>query len=249
MSFERPHETISWAKEAIDDFDREVRTFFNGNATEYVIDVDPRTGDNIHKIRLKQPLPGRLSRFANDALSHTRNAFDQTIHGACLSLGIKKSTSPHFPWRSNPTDLEKTFENGKIPDSLWDVIRQQEPYPTGEGYTGGDDAMREVSKIAKWKHNVGLSVDVQAGSAMAPGVTGRVSRYITPPLIWDNVNNELPILIVNPEAKLDGRYQVGLLIVFDVPGVLEKKSANSLMRLFVEKAQRFLEETEAAVRV
>jgi len=84
---------------------------------------------------------------------NTREAWNQAVYAACVSIEkVPSKGNLHFPWRSSPSDLNETLKRGPIPSEFWDVIRGEEPYPTGDGYTGGNDAIKEISKLANDKH-------------------------------------------------------------------------------------------------
>ncbi len=255
-AFDRPKESITWAREAINELDVNLRDFFhpkpNGPNLQgqkpygRVVDIDHETGDEVHKFKIFEPLPSSLSRRASEALANLRNSFDQAVYAACVSIGkIPRKENLHFPWRSHPNDLDKTLEKGPIPAEFWDVIKREEPYPTGNEHTGGDDAIREIAKLANGKHTVGLTITPIISSYVHPSISGHGIRGEIPDIKWDSVNNEMIMAIVSPGMNVKDDYKVQLQVGLDVPPPLRDIPAIAILNAFADRAERFTKAIEA----
>jgi len=127
---------------------------------------------------------------------------------------------------------------------LWDVIKREEPYPTGNGYTGGDDTIKEVSKLANGKHTVGLAITARISSYVHPSVSGSGSVRI-PGIRWDPMNNEMIMAIVSHGMDVKHDYKVQLQVGLDVPPPLRDKPAIAIFNAFADRAECFTKAIEA----
>jgi len=258
--FDRPKKTTAWAREAINELDANLREFFSpkprgpilhGSMVHgQVMEIDSETGHEIHKFKLLKTLPSSLDRRATEALNNLRNAFDQAVYAACASIGEPpKKGNRHFPWRQDPTDLGRTLEKGSIPTKLWDVIKREEPYPTGNGYAGGDDIIRKIATLANKKHTVGLTITPRITSYTHPSIAGSGNHVMIPMPQWDKVKNEMIMAIVSPGMDVKHDYKVEFQVALDVPAPLGDIPAISLLNAFANRAARFTEKIEAECKI
>ena len=240
-AFDRPSETLGWAREAINDLNLTLTGFFNNQPFSTVIEPDPETGHEVHKIKLLTPIPNGVPRRATEALNNVKNAFDQTTFAACAAIGKRPKKDIHFPWRLNPTDLERVFDkkDAVIPPELRDVFRGHQPYPTGEGYSGGDDGIREVARIANLKHTVGLGITGRVPMMRWPDVS-HASFVRAPMPRWDPVKNEMILLIVDAGAKVKHNHEVAFYVALNEPGPLEGEPILGALSAFLQKAEQVL---------
>lgn len=247
-AFDVPLEDLRWAREAIQEFDAAKAAFFQSGPYAEFTDVDPETGNKILKIKLTAPLPPILCRKATESMMNTRHAFDKILYAGSVVIGNPIRRKCNFPWRSCPSDLERTLQhkNSLIPRDFWDVLRRQEPYPTGDGYSGGNDAIRELSKMANRKHTVGLKV---FGSVS--GFEQRISGSFTEldqgndfPA-WDSVNNEMVLAIFSKDSNFKSHTQVSFQVVLNEAGPLNNIPVSWALEAFAAKAEHFAESLRA----
>ncbi|MDJ1466150.1 hypothetical protein [Nitratireductor sp. GZWM139] len=255
-AFDRPKESITWARDAIQELDADFTNFFKPKPTGpitygkkvygKVVDIDPETGHELHKFKVFERLPSVLSRRTTEALIHIRESWNQAVYAACASIDkLPKRGNLHFPWRSSPTDLNATLKHGPIPAELWDVIRREEPYPTGNGYDGGDDHIKEISKLANDKHTIGLTATARVISYTHPTIHGAISFVSIPAPKWDSVNNEMVMAVVSPGTNVEHNYEVQLQVGLDVPGPLRDVPAIGILNAFADRAEAFTKSIEA----
>jgi len=255
-AFNRPKESIAWAREAINELDVSFRDFFHPKPLGpiikgrkpygQVVDIDPETGDEVHKFKIFDAVPSALSRRATEALGNLRNSFDQSVFAACSAIGrIPKKGNLHFPWRTSPIDLNRTLENGPVTAEFWEVIKREEPYPTGNGYTGGDDTIREIAKLANGKHTVGLAITPRVSSYTHPSIFSSGNRVVIPGIRWDPVKNEMIMAIVSPGTDVKHDYKVQLQVGLDVAPPLRDIPAIALFNAFADRAESFTKAIEA----
>ena len=191
-AFRPAKESVSWAHEAINEFDVRARAFFCPDRREIITDIDPQTLKSVHKLRLKEPLPLELTRKATEALTRTKEAFDQATFAARKLLSGPPRKSVYFPWACSPTDLIRLLEERGLDKRLWDLFESYQPYPTGNSYSGGSDVIRALATLANRKHTIGLVVQPSVTFMMHPIQGDVVMRYFMPP-VWDAVKNEAVI--------------------------------------------------------
>ena len=258
-AFDTPKEHVAWAREAINELHSEFLKFFAPRPRPpfveerephgTVVDIDPDTGHHVYKFKILDTLPRALTRKATETLNNIRHSFDQTVYAACVTIGkVPKKGNIVFPWRSNPIDLQRTLEKGTIPSELWDAIKRQEPYPTGNGYTGGNDIVREIAKLANGKHNIGLTITPMIVSVSHPTIIsppGQLSDCYVPNPRWDPVKNEMIIAVVSPGVKIYNNYGIQLDVGFDIPRFSFDEPVIRLLNIFADSADSFVEGIEA----
>lgn len=251
-AFDAPRKSIAWANEGINELDSTLKAFFANVQTVEVTDVDPNTGHKRLKIKLSQSLPDSVARKSFEALQHARNSFDQSLFAACVTINKRPKRDIHFPWRTSPDDLERTFKHVKcvIPVELWDVLRRQEPYGRSEAYAGGDDVVRKLANIANQKHTIGIGVAGFVHGGVHPSVrSGDDGGFLRIPIPrWDAEKDEMTLVEYsgNPEIKNDYRFRFSVVLKEAPP--LQGVPITSALKAFVSKAQSALEDLEAEAR-
>ncbi|WP_299648066.1 hypothetical protein [uncultured Jannaschia sp.] len=256
-AFDRPKESIRWAREAVDEFQSGFRQFFEEQTRPPVlhpcypyvriIDLEPETFDQIHKLRFCYALPRALERKANEALQNIRNSFDQSLFAACTAIHkVPRRGDLRFPWCTTPNDLAARLNKRQIiPAEFHEIIRREEPYPTGDGYTGGNDTIRQIAHLANDKHTVGLKVLTHAAVARPPSIMSLDPWVVVPEPSWNMVKNEIFLCKVSPRSKVHDNYQLSLQVAFDVSAPVGDMAADTLLGEFADRAKRFAEVIEA----
>lgn len=256
--FDRPKESIRWAREAIDDLDAIVADY---TATKTrgpqllptkpylkIVDLDRETGNEIHKLKIVFPVPGLATRRANEALQNIRNSFDQALYSACARIGkVSRKGNLHFPWCTSPSDLKGRLAAPKnvIPDEFKVLIGAEHPYPTGDSYAGGDDTIRELAHLANGKHTVGLSIATASATERPPSAITRAGWFhVRPPGGWYAMKKEIFLCEVPPRSQVNDDYIVHLEVAFDVTPPLGNIPASRILREFAHRSKSFTEKLE-----
>jgi len=158
---------------------------------------------------------------------------------------VPKRANLFFPWRSSSNDVERKLRSGAIPPQLWEAIRQEEPYPTSNLYSGGNDVARALAKLANGKHTVGLSTLLRVVRCGLPTVRGSGSFAQFPNPHWDPERNELVLAIVDPSLTVDQDYKVDLALGLAGPAPITRIPATRLLATFADRAERFTARIEA----
>lgn len=249
-SFAKARQSIDWAGKAIDDLHGIFESFFQTARTSQFCESDFDGTGKLFKIRLESPFPpDDAERRATEALNNLRHAFDQAVFAACVAVHKTPRKDVHFPWRTNPTDLQRVFESRKneISPEFWDTLRGQEPYPRGEGYPGGDDVIREIARIANRKHTVGIAllghvVEISFGEVQAQGV--EKLEILTPS--WDPVKNEMILArFLGENIDFGDKHRLGFNPVFGDTKIARPIPVVDGLRLFLNKANGVVQSLEA----
>ena len=205
-------------KTAIEEF------FTQKDLTVAVIDLDPDTGYNVGKVRFIGSLPSEWRGKVSNIIKNLRDALDQATYAASAVVRGQPSNRTHFPFGESPDDLEYSLSRRKavpcqgIPDQLFPLFRSFEPYPTGDGYKGGNNNLRLLGRVSgPHKHSVTLKVTgAMELSGIGPGVmrVGSGGATLTIPPRWDSENNELTIVRFPPGGHFEMDCQITLGVTF-----------------------------------
>jgi hypothetical protein len=168
---------------------------------------------------LKKPTAEmRLSTYRT--VNDLRNALDQALYGAAVALGQTKLSNVWFPFRENPRDLEHVFtRNGRcsdVPVELHALLRSFEPYPRGNGYSGGDSALRDLGRIANPnKHSVALRIGLEIQGLLKMGILANngAVRAITP--TWNRSENKLSLFELIKSTTFNYDIEFPTFVAFD----------------------------------
>lgn len=253
-AFDRPQNLINFSTSAIEEAHAAWKNFANTDNFPIVGEIYNHSGDTIVKVVLDNPIPDIIERRFTEALNNLRNSFDQSLFAIC-SVISKPIKDAHFPWAQNPDpELKHKFVHKKtgnilIPPETWDVIKRHEPYRTGSTYSGGNDLIRDLAKIANSKHTVGIKVDCLSSSITFPSRSGPLfaGEYLieyTPK--WDVTNNEMILTRYKTSQMVsDGQYSFVLDININAPPPAGVVSAFFALYQFRDKAQAVLNDFKA----
>lgn len=225
---DEPHESekylVKWAKAKADDFyARTTRYFEVDKLYTTIVEPDPETGKNLYIIRFTGDLPWELRGIASDAIKALRDALDQAcLHATQRLIPKLKGKGTHFPFGENPDDLDKVLsgecgrQSKDIAPELHSVLRNFEPYPTGNGYTGGNDRLRALGRVSgPNKHETTLRLAGSVGSNVARLESSGGLRIRAPN--WDRAKNEIVLFEVPQKANLEFDLDVEISVEFDNP--------------------------------
>jgi hypothetical protein len=229
MKKDDPHESekynLDWAQaKAFDLKERIAAHGKSGDPFTFFCETDPDSGEKRLKARLTNPIPWEWRGIASDAIKSLRDALDQCCLHATqrLSIDLPRGKGTHFPFGENPTDLDEVLANFKnrgrqskdISAELHPVIRSFEPYPTGENWSGGNNALRALGRVSgSNKHEFTLTVGLHASSFAFESITGDGPFSIETPL-WDSVKNETTILTCAPDTNMEYSVRIRAFTTF-----------------------------------
>jgi hypothetical protein len=240
-------ESISWAKNDLADFQAVGAKFFTSEKIAIVEEVDEGSGLVYTIMRLFEDIPQSvLKRHAVSALLNTRNSFDQAVNIAGRFI-TRSGFKRNFPWSASLTDLEN-HRLKDFPEQLRGPIKLQEPYPRGDGYTGGNDLIRALARLSNNKHSIGFTIDAMGGldtnSDLIFTGSGHVRRVIFLPPNWDPVKKEVVLFSVDADGvrlELQKHSRLRFDICFEVSELSNPPEVRFALNEFLAAAERNLE--------
>jgi hypothetical protein len=162
--FSSARQLLRWANEDIKSLEAASETFLRNNPYSFRTEFDSETGETLLKLKMA-PVPNEICKLASHALWDIKHALDHATCAAVVAAGGTQDVDIHFPIRSHLNDfnsaLKATVKKStalKYPALLHDTLRSFEPYPTGNGYSGGSDDFCALSKLANTtKHSIALA--------------------------------------------------------------------------------------------
>ncbi len=247
--FQRPQNTINWAERSIHEGIQHFLAF-GQDPGSFVkkIEFDSDTGDYVYKIVQQRDLPDVIEQRWTEALNNLRNSFDQSIFAACTAINDPRKKL-NYPWADSPVDLGHRLRGRerkpKVPPLLWEEIKRQQPYPTGEGYTGGDDLIRAVATIANAKHTIGFEIGCVVTSIFGGVMSfGRDGFFGMRPPVWNPDKKEIELLRVR-DATMHQEPGAHVTIFFRSGPLPRRTAAPEALLLFHQKAQSVLDGLKA----
>lgn len=190
---------IERAKHHVLDLERQSVEFFKTNPYTYLVEVDPKTSEKLHKIKLTKPMPAALPGITSDAVYNLRSALDQA--GYAVSNGKRKSTA--FPFADSEMQLQNVVNRSckDLPKEIVDLMC------TFKSYKGGNNLLWALNRLCNTnKHAIICPVALSRGS-YDMHIINLTNGWPTS-LVWDRLKNEMVVARVG----LDGDFQANLKI-------------------------------------
>jgi hypothetical protein len=190
-----------WAHEHLIFAESIVKSFVMCNPYIRIIDIDPETGQHIHKIRLTEEIPPSVALHTFDLINALRACLDYAIYASSVVLVCPDPKNTKFPFGSN---VEGARNNGlffgapskpKRRDTDPAIIERVIKF---QPYTGGDRFLTGLNTIRNMKHHRILApvilsaphLRVSGGRFVGRGPFPAVSTSMP---IWDAGKNELEL--------------------------------------------------------
>jgi hypothetical protein len=238
---------LEWAHDDLDELEREMLAFYDSDACEKVTELDPKSGNYAHKVRVKKPVPEGWRKLVSHALADIRHSIDQSLFAACSALSDELiDVDVSFPWGTHRNDFEARMRKRKyIPQELYPALRRCYPYPTGDGYPDGDDEIFEIRKLAGGnKHRVAIEAFV---GVLGFSVESDCHRIIIPYEPWDSAKQEFTFVLFPPGEEPNYKGKLTLGIAFGDVGPLKGKAILGHIPYFGRYAQFVCETLEKEV--
>ena len=240
--FDSSKYVISRAKHHISDFERQNVEFFATNPYSQVVEIDPDTGDKIHKVKLIKPMPIALPGIAFDAVNNLRSALDQAMYGMTLAAGVKRA---YFPFSNNAANFQNSV-NGwckELPKEIGDIVS------TFEAYKGGNNMLWSLNQVCNTnKHGIICPVALQNSSfSIHHGVfTGRFAGLRVP--FWDRAKNEMELFRVPEEGTAEVNFDFTTFIAMRDVEFVDGQPAIAVLSNFFSIVERIVMALETESR-
>lgn len=251
-AFDEVREQINWAETRIEVARIEIAQYIQHDAFRFVQEVNAQTGEHVRKIVLVKDVPMSIKGYLRNAVVDLKHSFDMSLHAAVGELGNSRFDK-NFPWADSPKGVRgiingwQSKDKTKVPQAIIDEIWRQEPYATGEGYSGGEDLTREVAKMANNKHSIGIGASAQIQSVSFTNITVISATSFSLMEAWNPKKKELVLsrhigLVSYDDPAVTGN------VIFERVGRIGPLAAIPTAISFLERAKLCVEGFEAVVR-
>lgn len=250
-AFNEVREQINWAETRIEAARIEIARYIGTEAFRFVQDVDTKTGEQVRKIVLVKDVPMSIKGQLRNAVVDLKHAFDMSLHAAATSFRVCRFDK-NFPWAETPSGVRAKIASWQrdhkscLPDPIIDEIWRQEPYGTGQGYSGGEDLTREVAKMANNKHSIGIGATAQIQTVSFTNIEVINAQSFTLMEAWNPKKKELVLSRHIGLVRYDDPAVTGN-VVFERVGRLGPLPAVPTAMAFLERAKLCVDGFESLV--
>lgn len=114
LKFVGPKLKIKRAKKHIQELEREIGEFFEGNPYGLLTDIDPKTGEKVFRVRVYKTVPTHFSAIIGDIFHNLRTALDVMICDLVRLAGQDNTGGNGFPIFDSRKKFLKARPIGKI---------------------------------------------------------------------------------------------------------------------------------------
>jgi len=233
---------IERAKHHFIDFERQTSGFLATRPYISVIEIDPNTAEEIHKIKLTESVPAVLSNIAFDATINLRSALDQATFAVAKAF-CGQTTFIYYPFSVNVTEFENRIKGSspKLPKEILDIMSKF------KSYKGGDSPLWALNQLANTgKHAIISPVGLTTSEiSYTDGVFTNMGLTLP---FWDRTKNEMIFLRVPKGATAKVNFGFALSIEIDGVEFVGGKPAVVVLYDLICKVERIVMTIEAEAR-
>src|SRR5262245_61209963 len=146
--FRSPKQRLARAQEKIAELNAAIETFVKSEPYARVVEINPASGFQFHKIKMTKPLPDLLTDLTMEIIEALRSALDQAGFACARLDGKPNAKSAYFPMADTGPDLANVIK-GRCKDLPPDIVTLFRSFMP---YKGGNDPLWAMNKIANTKH-------------------------------------------------------------------------------------------------
>ncbi len=131
--FYSPNRRVARAKKDLAKLDRRIRNFFKKQPYSRVVEPDPESAHQLHKIKLTKPLPEGFTDLTNDIIEGLRSALDQATYSVAVACSATQLDRVHFSIFDTSADFENALSGNckDLPADILALLRAFQPYKSG----------------------------------------------------------------------------------------------------------------------
>jgi hypothetical protein len=208
--------------------------------TSKVVETDPDTSEEVHKIKLVKPMPVDLPGLVFDAINNLRSALDQAIY----ALKPVRGKYTYFPFASDAVHFENAIKGRckNLPQEIRDVLRTFKPYK------GGNNLLWALNELANSnKHGIISPVAIASGGTVFKSVKVSGSGSIMIPE-WDRSKNEIVFYRVRPGGTFNAQFNFTTFIAIHDVEFVGGQPADAILNKFVSIVEGIVLGIEAEAR-
>lgn len=218
--FESPFALIDHARDEIQDARTRAETFFKSEPYTVIVDFDPQTRAEVHKLKLTSNLPGKISAVVKDATGNLRDALDHAVYASALAIASRDSVGKTgFPFAKNAAGVQGELAGPRLsgnPPEIRPFLASLHPYEAGNPILWALNQVRNPNT-----HRVIVPV-MSAVAAPSAALHYAVTK---PPFLfgyshWDPSKNEVEFFRAGRGSVFNYEVEISFGITFgDVPAV------------------------------
>lgn len=242
--FESPKLLLGHAGEHIDRLKNEIKAFFDRQPYTRVIDHDPETRAEVHKVRLTAKLPSKIRLILKDATTNLRDALDHAVYASAVSLGMVNPEKTGFPFATDANHLESelgTWKFKHVPKEIHPTLMGFKPYPAGNDLLVGLNRIRNPNThrvvVPAGFATMGNEMTMAQGTLTSGSQLG-YSR-------WDATKNEVEYARLGFGSKFDYKVKVAFDVSFGDVGPMAGKPVIPTLREIAAEVERVVFGIEA----
>jgi hypothetical protein len=227
-------EGIEHAQRRINELEWEATAWINSKPCARVVETDPDSAQEVHKIKVVKPMPVGLSHIAFDAGNSLRAALDRA--GSAVANAIKPgSERGKFPFADTSEKLsgKRTRPKGgshDLPEEIFDVMVSFQPYKRG------NTLLWAVNQLANAnKHAVVVPIVMTNGFLVVNRGPGLVTHRKGGVIEWDPVKQEMELFATlpgyGPNYQLDF---TAYIIIGDIEGLERIPAVDAHHRMSID---------------
>lgn len=204
--FESAQFLVGWANTQFNELKTLIEAFLDSGPTTMVKEFNNQTRMNELKVRFN-PVPGNIRGKTSNIIKDLRDALDQATNAATSLISGKTKRNAHFPFAGSPDDFDTAVARNQckdIPPSLHATLKGYEPYPSGDGWSGGNNFLRLLGRVSgPNKHRFTLTatgdmahINIQIKEAFGPpGEFSHFGRF--------DRNGDYVVVAVGPNSHVE----------------------------------------------
>src|SRR6266550_3587256 len=194
--FEGPKLLVEGAKASVDEFEAGCAAFIKNCTYDVIRYIEPSSRDKVVKVRLHHRVPPTLRVLAYRILNDLRNALDQAVCDAAITLDRVDAKGVYFPSGKTADDLGREIVRKcrGVDPKLVAFIEALQPH------YGGDDLLYALCKIAglnKHQRIIGIGLNHSGFALQRGGHNAYIPHADLRPLPfnkWNSLRNELELM-------------------------------------------------------
>ncbi|MDQ7246287.1 hypothetical protein [Dongia sedimenti] len=247
--YEGPKLKVERAKCHIRNLQALIEAFRASQPYEFITDHDPKTGENIYRVGIKESIPAKASVIIGDALHNLRAALDHLVSDLIRANGKEPNGGTGFPIVNRRKDLKP----GRI-SKIEGVSAKAERFIVRlKPYNGGNRALWALHMLDVIDKHAGI-IPVAAATVQVVVATpfpvamiggqfhiGRVSHVMGTPAKFEPVfplENQKEVH--RSDARLNENVQLEIAVAFGKGQVLEGEPIVETLQQLADLVERIL---------